>query len=341
MSFIVIGTSHKHASLEALEKLAFTPKEAFDFISRVFTKGLSQGVVILSTCQRVEIYAQAPDVEAFLKELFVFKGLETGFQRFIYIMKESDAVLHLFSVASGLDSKIIGENEILGQVRRAYFQAKSFEATTPFLNRLFERALFVGRYARHESGITDAIESIASSAVALADDILGGLQSKNVFIIGAGFIARQVALLCAERKAKNVIVANRTHEKAKKIALETGAKALKFDEFYKVFAGADVLFSATSSSHLILTKDAFVRARPEPKQILIVDLALPRDIDPGLRAMPEVCLFDLDDLGGAGLLRIERIIRAQEIVKEKNNLFLEKEASLWNLRSAYDPALLP
>ncbi|MEW6009396.1 MAG: glutamyl-tRNA reductase [Candidatus Omnitrophota bacterium] len=341
MSLILIGTNYRYSDVAVREKLAFSQSGIITFLSQILKEGISTGAVILSTCQRIEIYAETYDLETIAEFLFRYKGEAKNLKNLFYIKKNEEAVYHLFMVAAGLDSQIIGENEILHQVKEAYLLARSNNKTTTLLNRLFERSLFIGRLVRSKTGIAKADPSLSLKAVDKAEALAGNLSLKNIFIIGAGVVSGAIAKHCAERGAKCVIVANRTFEKALNLASQIGARAVTFEKFYNLFFKVQILFSATGSRHLILKKEIFQRIRQPQQKILIFDLALPRDIDPEIGYLDGVRLFNLDDLKDEGIWRDEETILASWLVKDKAEKFLLKVKTIWKSESAPEQALLP
>ena len=334
MSFILVGTSYKYAALGIREKLSFSKKDILVALRRLIENGIVKGAVILSTCLRTEIYAQAEET-AFLKDFLLrFKGEALDrFKGCFYTRVNEEAVTHLFTVAAGLDSQLIGEYEILHQIKDAFFLAKRFEATTPLLNRLFERALFVGRAIRQESPIYKTDPSLAKAVVARAEQLKGNLVFANIFIVGAGAIAEAIAHSCAEKGARCIMVANRTFIKAQELAKRIKGEVVRFEEFYERLDDIDILFSATASPHLILKKDMFEQKKHLDKEMIIFDLALPRDIDPAIGISKNVRLFNLDDIG-RNFSRSLNVEYAEQLIREKSERFS------WRLGLASDPALL-
>ncbi|MDP3041548.1 MAG: glutamyl-tRNA reductase [Candidatus Omnitrophota bacterium] len=322
---ILIGINYNQANLFTREKFSFSKKESELFIARLISQGMAKGVVILSTCLRFEIYAENTDA-AILKDCFLgFKNAGPEFLPYFYTKQNEEAVLHLFTVAAGLDSQVIGENEILHQIKQAYFMAGSLEATTPLLNRLFQRALFAGKAVRSETGISNIDPSIALSAVELAESLLGPVKNKRIGIIGAGSIAQKIAQLCANREALCILVANRTFLKAKEIAEKVKGKAVKFNKFYGLIESIDILFSATASRHFILNKEIFDLKHSSDRPLVIIDLAFPRDIDPEIGNRKGVKLFNLDNFKQVNYARAKQLLLARELVKEKAANFWKKE----------------
>ena len=338
MRLVLAGINHRQAPLELRERFSLSASDSDLLALALREKGMVAGAVILSTCQRVELYAEAQDAEAIKRFFLNFKGLNVNLGRYLYVKYNGEALTHLFNVSSGLDSQIIGEYEILQQVRDAYLKARGGEVTTPLLNKLFERALFVGKLVRQQTGISKTGPSIAQSAVYSAEALCGCLAQKKVYIIGAGAIAGKVAQLCAQRGAACIIVANRTFQKAQKLSCAINGRAVKFEEFYLLLKDADILFSATASRHFILKKESFQGREGRQKEIIIFDLAFPRDIDPGVAQLEGIRLFNLDDLKQYAMARDEETRKAFALAREKAQRFLEKEGQRWNIESACVPA---
>jgi len=312
MNLTLVGINYKRAPVSLREQVYFSKKDVFLALEVLFEKGVAQGAVILSTCQRIEIYAEGDDASLLRSFLLDFKNTGDLSPDHFYIKQNDEAVLHLFTVAAGLDSLIVGENEVLHQVKEAYFLAKRFEATTPFLNKVFERALFVGKQARQNAVFFQKDRSLAKTAVELAEALSADMSAKNIFIIGSGTVAADIAQHCAKIGATFTIVSTRTLQ-----------KAISFPEFYERLDEADIVFSATASPHLILTKDVFEQKRRSSKPILLIDLALPRDIDSRIGRSNNVRLFNVDDLIAQPRadLGMEQALQA---VREKTQRFLWK-----------------
>ncbi|OIO35532.1 MAG: glutamyl-tRNA reductase [Candidatus Omnitrophica bacterium CG1_02_44_16] len=336
MNLTLVGINYKYAHVSLREIFYFSKKDIFLALQVLFEKGAAKGAVILSTCQRTEIYAQAEDITLLRSFLLAFKNTSELPADYFYIKKNEDAVTHLFTVSAGLDSLIIGEREILHQVKEAYFLAKRFEATTPFLNKIFERALFVGKQARKNTAFFQKDPSLAKAAVSMAKVLSGDIAAKNIFIIGAGTVAVDISGHCAKIGAAFTIVSSRTLQKAKSLALRFGQKAISIREFYERLDEADIVFSATASPHLILQREAFEQKRRSIKPLLLFDLALPRDIDPSISGVNNVRLFNVDDLAAQPHADLG-MGKALQAVREKAQRFLCK---LERSRSASGQACL-
>jgi glutamyl-tRNA reductase len=303
VSVVVIGLNHRSTPLDLLERMTIAdvalPKALHDLVSR----GDVSEAVVLSTCNRTEVYAVAErfhgayqDIRDFLAEV-AFLAPE-DFSDHLYTHYDAPAVAHLFSVASGLDSVVLGESEILGQVKVAWDRAREEGAAGPGLNLLFRHALEAGKRARTETAIARNITSVSQAAVALAADRLGGLADRRVLVLGAGEMGEAMALGLAKAGVSDIAVANRTWERAVELAARTDGRAVRLHDVPTAVADVDVLLSSTgAASPLFEVEDLreIVAARAG-RPLLIVDIAVPRDIDPAVGALDGVTLLDMDDL---------------------------------------------
>jgi glutamyl-tRNA reductase len=303
LSVVVIGLNHRSTPLDLLERMtigdAALPKALHDLISR---EDVSEAV-ILSTCNRTEVYAVAErfhgayqDVRDFLSEV-AFLAPE-DFSDHLYVHYDAPAVAHLFEVASGLDSAVLGESEILGQVRVAWEKARHEGTAGPALNLLFRHALEAGKRARTETGIARHITSVSQAAVAMAAERLDGLEGRQVLVLGAGEMGEAMALGLAKAGAKDLAVANRTWERAVELAERTGGRAVRLLDVPAQLADVDVLLTSTGAVTPLLQVDDVrdMVARRAGRPLLIVDIAVPRDVDPAVGALEGVTLLDMDDL---------------------------------------------
>ncbi|MFA5039600.1 MAG: glutamyl-tRNA reductase [Candidatus Omnitrophota bacterium] len=322
MSLLVVGASHRTMGLDERGRLMFTPQEAARFREGLLSSGMARAAVVLSTCQRVEIYAQDAEVKDVLGYFSRFKGLGLRQQEALSFFRDEEAVRHLFTVASGLDSSVIGEGEILRQVREAYLFSLGLSATSPFFNRLFERALFVGKRARSEAMVGRVNPDLGNLAVRGAQEFFPDFEFRKIFVIGAGAVAQSVVRACVGRGNRTLIVANRTFQRAFQLAREAGAQAVGFGRFYEELKTADIVFSATSSPHLILRQDDFGKWGPKDRLFLAFDLAVPRDIDPGIADWGNVRFFDLDSLNATDDFGVAR---ARQMIEEKTREFVFRE----------------
>ena len=300
---LALGVSHKTAPLELRERVALTEGRAAGVLRELVEAPAVQEVVAISTCNRTELYLATRDpVGAEALALGVLAG-EAGIQPtelvgHLYSVRSADAALHLFRVTAGLDSMIVGEAEVQGQVKRAYELALVEGATGPLLNRLFRGALTAGKRARSETGITEHGVSVPSVAVELARRTLGDLASRRVLVVGAGDTAELTARALAARGVEPAFIANRRYDRAIGLAQRFGGRAIRFEELPEQMANADIVVASTSSPHHVIERDelAQVMSARRGRQLLLIDLAVPRDVHPDCRDLEGVGLFDMDDL---------------------------------------------
>jgi len=300
---LALGVSHKTAPLDLREQLALPEGRAVGVLGELVGSERVHEAAALSTCNRTELYLVVSDpVEAeglALGALSREAGIRpTELLGRLYALRGVDAAGHLFSVTAGLDSMILGEAEIQGQVKRAYELALVEGATGPVLNRLFRGALAAGKRARHETGISEKGVSIPSAAVELAQHTLGDLASRTVLLVGAGETAELTARALAARGVRTIFVANRHYDRAIGLAQRFGGHAVRIDELPEQMEDADIVVSSTNSPHHIVEREELelVMERREGRPLLLVDLAVPRDIQPACRDVAGVSLHDVDDV---------------------------------------------
>jgi glutamyl-tRNA reductase len=300
---LAIGASHKTASLALRERLSLPEGRAASLLGDLVRTPEVHEAVAISTCNRTELYLVAADpVDAeslALSALARQAGIRpTELLGNLYSLRGTDAVRHLFNVAAGLDSMIIGENEIQGQVRRAYELALVEATTGPVTNRLFRDALGAGKRARTETGIGRTRVSVSSMAVELAQQVLGDLGSRRVLVIGAGENGEVTAKALADRGVHSIFVANRRYDRAIGLAARFGGEAVRFDELPELLTEADIVVACTASPHQIVGHEelALVVDERGGRPLLLIDIAVPRDIDPAVRGLPGITLYDMDDL---------------------------------------------
>ena len=300
---IALGVSHRTAPLELRERLALTEGRAVGVLGELVESAHIHEAASISTCNRTELFLFAADaVEAESLALGVLAReadiRPTELAGSLYSLHSAEAARHLFRVTSGLDSMILGEAEIQGQVKRAYELALVEGATGPVLNRLFRGALATGKRARTETGISERGLSIPSVAVELAQRTLGDLANREVLLVGAGETAELTARALAARGVETVFIANRHHNRAIGLAQRFGGRAVRIDELPARMEEADIVVSSTNSPHHIVEReelDLVMRAR-ESRPLLMVDLAVPRDIAPECREVIGVSVHDVDDV---------------------------------------------
>ena len=303
MSVVVIGLNHRTVPLDLLERMtvneANLPKALADLVGR---DHVSEAVV-LSTCNRTEVYASVErfhaayaDIREFLSSL-AFLPPE-AFGDHLYAHYDEAAAQHLFSVAAGLDSAVLGESEILGQVRTAWERAHGEEASGATLNMLFRHALEAGKRVRTETAIGEKTTSVSQAAVAMAGERLGGLEGRSVLVVGAGEMGEGLVRSLIDAGADPVKVANRTWDRAKDLADRVGATAIHLDDLPPALAEVDLLLTSTGATSIIVEHgdvEPVVEARAGAP-LLIVDIAVPRDVDAAAGTLPGVTLLDMDDL---------------------------------------------
>jgi len=303
VSVVVIGLNHRTAPLDLLERMAIAdgqlPKALHDLISR---ENLSEAVV-LSTCNRTEVYAVAEkfhgafaDIRNFLGDLSYLPP--EAFADHLYLHYDVPAVRHLLEVTAGLDSAVLGESEIQGQVKHAWECARNEGASGTTLNLLFRHALHAGKRARTETGIARNIASVSQAAVAMATERLGALQDKAVLVVGAGDMGEGMTAALAQAGVAEVRVANRTRSRAQALAERVGGKAVSLVELPTHLADADLVLTSTGSELPMIgvaDVDRAMADRPD-RPLLIVDIAVPRDVDAAVAGIEGVTLLDMDDL---------------------------------------------
>jgi glutamyl-tRNA reductase len=329
VSLIVVGLNHRTAPVTLLERMAVSEERRAKVLHDLVAREHLLEVVVLSTCNRIEVYARCThfhpavgDVSAFLAD---YSGADSEeFADLLYTYYDDAAVAHLFSVAAGLDSMIVGESEILGQVREAW-QAAVREGTAPQLAGLFRHAVESGKRVRTETGIGRHPVSIPSAAVSVAAEHLGTFEGAKVLVIGAGQMATGLASTLRARGVEHVWIANRTLERAQQAAERIGAQAIPLSEIADTLVDADVLLSSTASTQVLVERATveMVMACRGGRPLLVVDVALPRDIDPGVREVNDVTLLDLDDLKDYARRSAEK--RRGEIGKVREILAAEIE----------------
>jgi glutamyl-tRNA reductase len=300
MKFFVAGLSYKTAPVELREQLAATPSMLRCSGCRLKINGELSEVVLLSTCNRVEIYGVAPRVNGNVHGLFrQLSSTERDFEPYLYLHEGEEAVRHLFSVASGLDSMVLGETEITGQVKHAYQAAQEARLTGRILNRLFQSAFQTAKEIRTRTEIGRGATSVGSVAVGLAEKIFDGdLSQKTVMIIGAGKMGEACVRHLAKKCARSVLVSNRSYERAQALAAEFGGQAVRFDGCLEALAEADIVVSSTGCPHTILHHEQVrgVMSARRNRPLFLIDIAVPRDIDPSVESLDNVYLYNIDDL---------------------------------------------
>ncbi|ABA90299.1 glutamyl-tRNA reductase [Syntrophotalea carbinolica DSM 2380] len=328
MNFLVIGLSHKTAPVELRERISFSSDDPGGVLRAITAlPGISEGM-ILSTCNRVEVYAASGDpaggcacLQRFMAE---HHGLdEAQLKPHLYIHSGRDAIRHLFRVASSLDSMILGEPQILGQLKEAYNLAESSCTAGPVLNRLLPRAFAAAKRVRNETAIAQHAVSVSYAAVELARKIFGDLAGKSVMIVGAGKMCELAARHLTGQNIGEVLVTNRTLARAQSLAEQFGGRAIPFAEFPLYLNQADIVLTSTAAGGLLLTRaqlEQIIRQRKN-RPMFLIDIAVPRNIDPEVNHIDNVYLYDIDDLNGV----IETNLRERRKAAKKAEDIIEQE----------------
>jgi glutamyl-tRNA reductase len=329
---LALGISHKTAHVALRERLAFTEREAGEFAQELIATAEVREAVVISTCNRTEVYLVVGDpvrAESDVLGMLARRGRirPTELAEAIYSPRNCEAARHLYRVTAGLESMIVGEAEIQGQVRRAHEVAMQAGSTGPLSNRLFAAALTTGKRVRSETGIGSSRVSVPSVAVDLALEILGGLESRHVVVLGAGDTSELTARALAEQGAGTIFVANRHADRALSLAQRFGGEVVGLDKLPDQLLHADIVVSSTSSPHPIVGREELelVMAARRGRPLLLIDIAVPRDIDPSCAEIGGVNLYDIDDLQRSVArnlsTRAEELPRAQEIVEDEIHRF--------------------
>jgi glutamyl-tRNA reductase len=334
MKLFVAGLSYKTAPVAVREKLAVSPRLLTCHGCRLKIGAQLEEVVLLSTCNRVEVYGTTPWPRGNALRIFQQLGGDADVAPYLYVKEGDEAVRHLFAVAGGLDSMVVGETEITGQVKTAYETARAAGLTGRVTNRLFQTALQVAKEIRTHTQIGRGAVSVGSVAVELAEKIFDGdLSDKTVMILGAGKMGEACVRHLAARGARSVLVANRSIERAEKLAAEFGGRALRFDECLGAMAAADIVVSSTGSPHTILHRADVARVLPERRgrPLVLIDIAVPRDIDPEVERLENVYLYNIDHLEAVVRenmrLREQELGKCRELIALRAAEFMEKLAN--------------
>jgi len=333
MEILVVGLSHHTASIELRERLSI-PEE--DLGKPLDMLGDSADLVermLLSTCNRVEAYAVTEGhvetaVEAIIDCLAAYRNVHRSeFADKLYTHVAADAVRHVFRVTSSLDSMVVGEPQILGQVKTAYSIAQAREATGIILNNLLEQAFHVAKRVRTETGIANSAVSVSSAAVELARKIFGDLSGRSVLIIGAGEMAELALRHLLDDGVRSILVANRSYDHAMALAQQYHGRAVTFDIVRQEMVGADIVISATSAPHVILKKEDIqtVIQQRRHRPIFLIDIADPRDIDPGCNEVDNVYLYNIDDLQSV----VQANLTERKREAERAEALIEREVSVY------------
>ncbi len=303
MYVLLAGLSHHTAPVEIREKFVLTDLELQDAYNQLKTYGVIEGIVIVNTCNRTELYATTRDIQdgqELLKSFLIkYSGLpEEDIKQYCYQQNGYEAIAHLFKVSCGLDSMILGETQILGQVKEAYQKAQEYNATDSVLNALFQKAIYVGKKVRTETKIDQHSVSVSFAAVDLAQNRLGSLQDKTVLVVGAGETGELTTRYLMQKGVKSVIVSNRSYGKAVEMAELFNGRAVRFDDLALEMLNADIVISCTAANHCVIRDDncGNILRKRNGRSIIFIDIAVPRDVEVSLNDIDGVYVYDIDDL---------------------------------------------
>lgn len=332
MHVLLVGASHRTAPLELRERLDFSSRGLEPALQALTARSVAAEAVIVSTCNRAEVYAACaqPDEASrdLLRFLAEFHQLPVeGLRPHVYSHVDGDAARHLFRVASGLDSLVVGEPQILGQIKDAYGAATTARTTGPLLNRLFHWAFGVGKRVRTETALGEGAVSVSFAAVNLARKIFGHLEGRRVLVVGAGEMGRLTAVHLKAQGIGSIAITSRTLAHAEQLARDVGADVIAWDQLPRAVLDAEIVITSTGSAKPILTKDQIQAAMPASRTspLFVIDIAVPRDVDPRAAEIEQVFLYNIDDLQAIVRENIEKrgseVIRAEQIVDEEVRKF--------------------
>ena len=314
MPVILVGLNQKTASVEVRERFTYDDAQVPHVLEKLAQARGVDEIAVLSTCNRTEVYAVTQEPSLCRSSLLgLFGG--TGHPDFLYQQNDLEAVKHLFEVSSGLDSLVVGENQILGQVRQAFSLAQTAKTTGPVLEKLFPWALKVGKLARSQTRICQGAASVAAAAVELAQVIYDDLKGRRVLLLGAGKMTRSALNLLRNAGVQQIRVVNRTLARAEELAQRCGGEATPFEDLDQALEDVDVLIASTGAPHYVLSQERLrqVMYRRRGRPLFIVDIAVPRDIEPSCQELTNVYLYNIDDLEQVVAENLGR--RQQEVLK--------------------------
>lgn len=322
MELVCLGLNHKTAPVEVRERFAVGNTKLGEASQNLLEMAEVPEGVVISTCNRTEFYLAAQSAPAAMKRLEDCLAEKVhGHEEPFYRYQKAEAARHLCKVVSGLDSMLLGETEIFGQVKQAYQAAHGAGTTGPILNKLFQKVFSVGKKVRTQTAIQEGSTSIGNVAVELAEKIFGHLKNSEVMVLGAGEMSRLTAQALVSRGAKSVIVANRTHDRAVELANEMKGRAVRFDDWLGVLKDVDVVISSTGAPHTIIHAEEIesVRRARKFRPLFLIDIAVPRDIAHECGEIEEVYLYDIDALeqmaDEAKSRRLQQIIECEKIIE--------------------------
>lgn len=332
MNLFIAGISYKTAPVELREQLAIAPSSAGCHACRMKVRGNLSEIVLVSTCNRIEIYFASDNYQGNGAELFdLISTREIDFSPYVYFHSGAEAVKHLFSVVSGLDSMVVGETEINGQVKNSYHAAQAARLTGKVLNRVFQSAFQTAKKVRSETRIGCGAVSVGSVAVELAEKLFAdGLTGRTVMIVGAGKMGEACVRHLSKKNQPTVLVTNRSYEKAENLAGELNGRAVRFDDYLEAMTEADIVVTSVSTVNPILTREqvATVMRSRGNKALFFIDIGVPRNIHPEIQALAGVYLYNVDHLERLVQEnlseRAREIVACQKIIEERTAAVMER-----------------
>jgi len=328
MPIILAGVSHHRTPLEVRERLFFAPDAMPEWLDRLSRYNGLEERLILSTCNRVEVYSSAESFEAGVDAIRSFLSEARGaaaetLRSHLYVLRDEEAMRHLFLVASSLDSMVVGEPQILGQVKEAYRLAQESGHAGKNLSGLFARAFQVAKKVRERTAIGETPVSVSSVAVDLAKKIFGGMEGRTVLLLGAGEMAELAARHLAAQGASAILVANRTLARAQELAQSLGGRAVDYQNITAELAAADIVIASTGAPHIVLDRARVASALElrRDRPMFLIDIAVPRDVDPRVDELENVYLYDIDDLQSV----VSANLKGREQEAEQGRLIVEEE----------------
>ena len=332
-SILLLGTSHRIAPVEERERFSVAEGAESELLHALLRLPGVEEAAVLSTCNRFELYLGARDDGAVVQQVLAFLAEQARvpaawFERFFYVRRDNEAIQHLFRVAGSLDSLVLGEPQIMGQVKRAYAASQNAGGTGPVLNRLFHQALHVGKRVRTETAIAENAVSVSYAGVELARKVFDDLKGKSVLVLGAGKMGALSVQHLRAAGADRIHIVNRSPEKAQELALRMSGTAHGLDELDELLTRVDIVISSTGSQHYVVRYDAVKAAvaRRKYRPLFLIDIAVPRDIDPRCDSLQNVYLFDVDDLQQVvesnRANRRTEAVKAEDIARRETDLML-------------------
>lgn len=339
MNIVIVGLNHDTASIDVREKIAFDGEKLEKAVDQLKMIPEIKENIILSTCNRVEIYANATDPEEGPRKIKDFISNfhsvpRESLEQSLYVYSGRKALAHLFRVASSLDSMVVGEPQILGQLKDAFDFSLKKKTTSILLNKFLKKSISVAKRVRTETRIGESAVSISFAAVELAKKIFEDLSTQSFILIGAGEMAELAARHLIENRVREVLVTNRTFERAEELAREFQGRAVEFETLLESLVHTDIVICSTGAPKYILNKNDMQRIMKQRKNrpVFIIDISVPRNIDPEINDIDNIYLYDIDDLQGVVTTNIQErgkeAEKAQRIVDEEVNSFLKWQASL-------------